>query len=115
MLRVPTGGRASVRHLRANFTEHKHAILSSTWKLLACTFCGGLLLVVFHFRVHRPDVRLIGAAGKDVVDSGHGRQHRMVLVVVLVHPISAHQEQVFIFLDKARSSSKRSYAPKYAG
>lgn len=53
-----------------------------------------LLLVVFLFHVDVPDVRLVGAALLDVVDGGHGRQHRVVLVVIAVHAVAADEEQV---------------------
>ena len=47
-------------------------------------------LVIFHLGVERPDITLIHAAFDDVIDGRHGGQHRVVLVVVLVHAVAAH-------------------------
>src|SRR5215469_18601952 len=50
--------------------------------------------VILHLGVDRPDVVLVRPPLDDVVDRRHGRQHRVVLVVVLVHPVSADQEKI---------------------
>src|SRR4029079_6002819 len=52
---------------------------------------GRLLLVVLGLDVHRPDV-VIGA--HDVLDGEHGGVHRVVLVVVLVHPVATEGPDV---------------------
>src|SRR5688572_24961859 len=44
-------------------------------------------LVVLLFDVHGPDV-VVGS--EQVLHGEHGREHRVVLVVVLVHPVAAH-------------------------
>ena len=54
--------------------------------LILCFF-----FMIFHFRVDGPDVVLVADAGDDVIDRGHGSQHGVVLIVVLVHPVSANQ------------------------
>src|SRR6185312_13101814 len=36
----------------------------------------------------------VGAAFNNVIDGGHGGQHRVVLVVVLVHAVAADKKQV---------------------
>src|SRR5579875_2065548 len=54
-----------------------------------------LLFVVLLLGVDLPERSLVDAAGDDLIDCGHGREHRVVLVVVLMHAIAAHEEEIF--------------------
>src|SRR5438132_13219854 len=51
----------------------------------------GRVLVVLGFDVHRPHV-VVGS--EDVLDGQHRREHRMILVVVLVHAVAAARKDV---------------------
>src|SRR5215207_1821203 len=53
-----------------------------------------LFLVVDHVEVDVPEVRVVGASLDDVVHRHHGGEHTVVLVVVPVHAVPPHEEQV---------------------
>jgi hypothetical protein len=49
-----------------------------------------LLLVILHFGIDGPDVVLCGDAVDDILNGGHGGQHRVILIVVFVHSVAAN-------------------------
>ena len=51
-----------------------------------------LFFVIFLLSVHSPQVGLVGDIVHDVFRRRHRRQHGMILIVVLVHSIAAHQK-----------------------
>src|SRR5215212_5739492 len=53
-----------------------------------------LFLVIDHVEVDVPEVRVVGASLDDVVHRHHGGEHAVVLVVVPVHAVPTHEEQV---------------------
>src|SRR5262245_46334923 len=55
------------------------------------SFWLGNFLVIVEVGIHAPDV-MLGAL--HVADDHHGREHRVILVVVLVHPVSPDRMQV---------------------
>ena len=57
------------------------------------------ILVVLPFRVHGPDIGLVDSVLQDVVDGRHGREHRVVHVVVTVHAVAADQKQVLELIE----------------
>jgi hypothetical protein len=60
--------------------------------VVACVY---LLFVIVLLGVDLPEISFGLDSGKNVVYGNHGSQHGMVLVVVLVHSISANEEKVF--------------------
>src|ERR1700733_13775721 len=63
--------------------------------LILCFF-----LMIFHLRVDGPDVVLVADPGDDVIDCRHSGQHGVVLIVVLVHSVSANQVQIVESIEK---------------
>src|SRR5580698_3462140 len=63
--------------------------------------------MIFHLRIDRPNIVLAQDTANDVIHSRHGGQHRVILIVVLVHPVTADQveimETVKIFPDYVKS------------
>src|SRR5665213_2481780 len=53
-----------------------------------------LLFVILLFSIDAPQRALVYVPGCDAIDHCHCRQHGVVLVVVLMHTIAAHQKQV---------------------
>src|SRR5271154_1865035 len=53
-----------------------------------------LLLEILLLRVDPPQRSLIDMPRHETIHHRHRRQHTMILVVVLVHPVSPHQKQV---------------------
>jgi hypothetical protein len=60
-------------------------------QIVSLSLCPPL---VVHLGVDGPNVVLRLHAVYDVFDGHHSGQHRMVLIVVLVHPVAAYQEKV---------------------
>src|SRR5579875_2128831 len=54
-----------------------------------------LFLVIFLLRIDLPKHVFVYLSGQDLVYSRHCSQHGMVLVVVLMHPVSADKKKVF--------------------
>src|SRR5665213_1285384 len=54
-----------------------------------------LLFVILLFSIDAPQRALVYVPGGDAVHHRHRRQHGVVLVVVLMHTVAAHQKQVF--------------------
>src|ERR1700722_512624 len=52
------------------------------------------LFLVLHLRINSPDVVLRGDTVENILDRRHCGEHRVVLVVVLMHPITTYQKQV---------------------
>jgi hypothetical protein len=56
-----------------------------------------------------------GNAVDDVLNGGHGGQHRVVLVVVFVHAVAAHQEQVLEAVDVVANHIEAVVAAEVSG
>ena len=59
---------------------------------ISASSSAGASFVVLLLDIHLPD---IVRRSVDVVDGQHGGVHRVVLVVVLVHPISTNEVQIW--------------------
>ncbi len=71
--------------------------------------------MIFLFGVYVPDVRLVRSAFYDVIDGHHRGEHRVVRVVVLVHPVAAYQKQIVKIVQIAPQQIKLSISPKVRG
>ena len=60
---------------------------------MARSLCS-LLLVILHLCVDGPDVVFGGNSVDDIFYGGHGGQHGVVLVVIFVHAVAAHEEKI---------------------
>ena len=67
------------RRITSSWAAHIHRL----WSL-------GLGFVIFDFGVYFPNTALIAVVSNDVIDCDHSGKHRVVLIVVLMHSISAN-------------------------
>ena len=85
---LPNGSRRKIR-CRKTVTKITSSTVATTRIFLTL-----FLLVIFLFRVDAPKRGFIDVSRHKAIDRCHRGQHAVVLVVVLMHSVSAHQKQV---------------------
>ena len=79
----------------------------SPWRFWRQGLHGGFCFQVIVFRVDRPDVGFVGDAGEQIIHGGHGSEHRMVHIVVLMHTVAANQKKVLELVKEFAQLGKR--------